>query len=64
MSINPILTKLIKKMRPHTTFLFTKFQGNRITCFHFIVTLTPLRKEEKEIKKNKETKPIFESLYL
>ena len=35
-------------MHYHTTFLCTKFQGNRVTRFHFIVTLTPLRKEEKK----------------
>jgi len=29
-----------------------------------MVTFTPLRKEEKERKKNKGTKPIFESSYL
>ena len=47
-----ILTKLGIKMHP---FLCAKFQGNRITCFHLMVTLTPLRKEKKE------TKLIFES---
>jgi len=40
-------------MYPYTTFLCTKFQGNRITHFHFMVTLTPLRKEKKDRKKGK-----------
>jgi len=55
-----IPTKLGIKTRPCTTFLCIKFQGNQITCFHFMVTLTPLRKE----KKNEKTKPIFASSYL
>jgi len=39
-----IPTKLGTKMRPYTTFLCTKFQGNQITCFHLMVTFTPWRK--------------------
>jgi len=46
-----ILTKLGTKMSPYTTSLCTKFQVNRITCFHFMVTFTPLRKEGKKEKK-------------
>jgi len=45
-------------MCPYTTFLCTKFEDNRITCFHISY------KDEKKKKKNKETKPIFESSYL
>jgi len=51
------------KMHPYTTFLCTKFQGNLITHFYFMVTFRPWRKEQKKDEK-KETKPIFESLYL
>ena len=47
-------------MPPYTTFLCTKFQGNQIICFHFMVTFTLWRKEEK----NEEITPIFESLLL
>jgi len=47
-NINCILTKLGTKMRHCTTFLCTKFHGNQITCFHFMVTFTPLQKEEKK----------------
>ena len=43
-------------MRHYTTFLFTIFQGNRITFFLFMVTLTPLQNEEK----TEETKPVLE----
>jgi len=50
-SVYRILSKLSTKMRHYTTFLCTKFQGNRITCFHFMVTLTPSRKEERKKKK-------------
>ena len=60
MTIYRILTKLDTKMCPYTTFLCTKFQGNRIIHLHFMVTLAPLQKEEK----NDETKPIFGSSYL
>jgi len=56
-----ILTKLGTKMCPYTTFMCTKFQSNQIIRFHFMVTFIPRRKEE---KKNQETKPVFESLYL
>jgi len=38
-------------MRPYTTFLCTKFQGNQITRFHFMVTFIPRRKEGKKTKK-------------
>jgi len=44
----------------YTTLLCTKFQGNQITRFHFMVTFIPRWKEEK----NEETKLIFESSYL
>ena len=37
----------------YTTFLCTKFQGNWITCFHFMVTFTPRQKEEEKKKKTK-----------
>jgi len=60
-SVDRILTKLGTKMCPSTTFMCTKFQGNQIIRFHFMVTFIPRRKEE---KKNEETKPVFESLYL
>ena len=59
-SVYCILTKLSTKMCHYTTFLCTKFQSNRITCFYFMVTLTPLLKEEKD----EETKPVFGSSYL
>ena len=54
------------KMCPYTTFLYTRFQDNKIlTHFHFMVTLTPLGKEQKmKSKKNEQTKPIFGSSYL
>ena len=38
-------------MHHYTTVRCTKFQGNQITCFHFMVTLKPLQKEEKKAKK-------------
>jgi len=67
-SVYHILTKLGTKMHPYTTFLCTKFQVNQITCFHFMVTLTPLWKKhvykKKKEEKNEETKPICESSYL
>ena len=50
-SVYHILTKLGTKMRSYTTFLCTKFQGNQIARFHFMVALTPLRKEEKNKRK-------------
>ena len=53
-----LLTKLGTKMYPYTTFLFTKFQGNQITHFHFMITFIPWRKEEEN-----KVFPIFESLY-
>jgi len=59
-----ILTKLGTKMPPYTTFMCTKFQGNQIIRFHFMVTFIPRQKGEKNKKKNEETKPVFESLYL
>jgi len=40
MSVYHILTKLGTKMRPCTTFLYVKFQGNQITQIHFMVTFT------------------------
>jgi len=40
-------------MCPYTTFLCTKFQGNQITCFHFMVIFTPWQKSQ-----------FFESSYL
>jgi len=63
-SIYHVLTKLGTKMCHYTTFLCIKFQGNQITCFHCMVTLTPLRKEEKRKRKNEETKLVFGSSYL
>ena len=62
-SVNHILTKLGIKMHPYTTFLCTTFQGNWITCFHFMVTFTHWRKKKKKEKK-RETRLIFESSYL
>jgi len=50
-SVYCILMKFGTKMCPYITFLCTKFQSIRITFFHFMVTLTPLRKEEKQPKK-------------
>ena len=38
-------------MRHYTTFSYTKFLGNQIARFHFMVTFTPLQKEEKRKKK-------------
>ena len=58
-SIYRILTQLGTKMCYYTTFLCTKFQGNQVTRFNLMVTLTPLWKGEE--KKYKETKPIFGS---
>jgi len=49
-SVYRILTKLGTKMCPYATFLCTKFQGNWITRYHFVVTLTPLQKEKKTKK--------------
>ena len=52
-SVYGILTKLCTRIHHYTTFLCTKFQRNRITHFHFMVTFTPLRKgkEEKKVMK-------------
>jgi len=64
-SVYRIQAKLGTKMCPYTTFMCTKFQGNQIIRFRFMVTFIPRRKEEKNTrKKNEETKPVFESLYL
>jgi len=46
------------KIPPYTTFLCTKFQGNRITRFHFMVTFMKRRKKSKK-KKNEETLSTF-----
>ena len=43
-------------MHPYTNFWCTKFQSNRISCFHCMVTIIPWRKEE--------IKPTFEISYL
>ena len=51
-------------MRPYTTFMCTKFQGNQAIRFRFMVTFIPRRKQEKKRKKPLETEPVFESLYL
>jgi len=59
-SVYRILTKLGTKMRSDSIFLCSKFQSNHITPYRFMVTFIPRRKKEK----NKETKPVFESLYL
>jgi len=56
-SVYCILTKLGTKMRPYTTFLCTKFQGNQVICFHNFNAFTKRRK-------NEETRPIFGSSYL
>jgi len=64
MSVYCIQTKLDTKMCPYTTFMCTKFQGNQIIRFCFMVTFIPRRKKKKNKKKNEETKPVFESLYL
>jgi len=37
----------------YTIFLCTKSQGNRITCFYFMVTFKPLQKEGKKKKVKK-----------
>jgi len=64
-SVYCILTKLGTKMRPYTTFMCTKFQGNQTIHFRFMVTFIWRQKEgKKNKKKNEETKPVFESLYL
>jgi len=36
-SVYRILTKLGTKMHLYTTFLCTQFQGNQITCYHFMI---------------------------
>ena len=60
-SVYRILTKHGTKMCPYTSCMCTKFQGNQIIHFRFMVTFIPRQKEE---KKTEETKPVFESLYL
>jgi len=55
-----ILTKLGTKMRPYTTFMCTKFQGNRIIRFHFMITFIPRQKEEG--KKTKKTRKKMKKL--
>jgi len=40
-------------MRPYTTFICTKFQGNQIIRFRFMVTFIQRRKEEKKQKTKK-----------
>jgi len=52
-SVDHILTKLGTRMRPYTTFLCTKFQGNQITRFHFMVTFIPRRKKKQKQEKKK-----------
>ena len=60
-----ILSKRGTKMHHYITYLCTEFQGNRIICFHFMATFTPLQKEKEKKKENKNnTKPIFERSYL
>jgi len=48
-------------MCPYTTFIRTKFEGNQIIRYRFMVTFIPRRKEEKK-KKKKKTKKLSQFL--
>ena len=56
-SVYCIQAKRGNKMCPYTIYLCKKFQGNQMTCFELMATLTAWQKEGKT-KKNKEAKPI------